>query len=452
MLTILDILAVPDNTTDEDFWRIQNYVEIPKVLRPKSFLDLISGSEDALRGKCVAVPKMFIGEHDPKAKPVVTSQDVIDLYKQARKDLESLGAKIIETDFPLVTNYEDESVTGQPNNVVGFKPDWNGKERGELVSYLWDDFLKATGDPKFPDGLASADGAQMFPRPQGLISDRYMETRNFMDYPGQVERAKKRNDKSIWEIDGVAEALPALEAQRKRDFEDWMDKQGVDFVVFPANGDVGKANVDSNDKSAKHALQNGIRYSNGNRAIRHMGVPTVSVTMGLMKNSKIPVNLTFAGRHGQDSDLLKYAYAFEQQTKRRVEPPVTPVLESDRFEVRSGSRDQATSKWSVLEFKNVSAKKTSSSQVLGQGLIEAATSLEVEIEAFVDGRRVPDSAISISKGRWSMEATFTPFAPPKPLYGGVGEVVGNINIVVLARSGEQMAGKLVQLPQDADIE
>ena len=82
---------------------------------------------------------------------------------------------MIETDFPLVTNYEDESVTGQPNNVVGFKPDWNGKERGELVAYLWDDFLHATGDPKFPDGLASADGSQMFPRPADLIPDKYME-------------------------------------------------------------------------------------------------------------------------------------------------------------------------------------------------------------------------------------------------------------------------------------
>jgi Asp-tRNA(Asn)/Glu-tRNA(Gln) amidotransferase A subunit family amidase len=452
MLTILDVLAVPDNTTDEDFWKIQNYVEIPEVMRPKSFLDLISESKTSLQGKCIAIPKMFIGEHDPKAKPVATSQDVIELWKQSRKDLETLGAKVIETDFPLVTNYEDESVTGQPNNVVGFKPDWNGKERGELVAYLWDDFLKATGDPKFPDGLASADGHQMFPRPQGLVSDRYMETRNFMNYPGQVELAKKRNGKSIWEIDGIADALPALEAQRKRDFEDWMDKQGIDLVVFPANGDVGKADVDTNDESAKHALQNGVRYSNGNRAIRHMGVPTVSVTMGLMGNSKMPVNLTFAGRHGQDSDLLKYAYAFEQHTKRRVEPPVTPALESDRLDVGAGSPDQSISKPSSLEFRDVTAKKTSRDQVLVEGSIAAATSSNVKIEAFVDGRRIPGSAISISNGTWSIEAAFTSFAPPKPLYGGVGEVVGNVNIVVLARLGEQVAGRLVQVPQNAETE
>jgi hypothetical protein len=181
-----------------------------------------------------------------------------------------------------------------------------------------------------------------------------------------------------------------------------------------------------------------------------MGVPTVSVTMGLMRNSKMPVNLTFAGRHGQDSDLLKYAYAFEQHAKRRVEPPVTPALESDRLEVGAGSKDQSISKPSSLEFRDLTAKKTSRGQVLVEGSIAAATSSNVKIEAYVDGRRIPDSAISISNGRWSIEAAFTPFAPPKPLYGGVGEVVGNANIVVLARLGEQVAGRLEQVPQDAE--
>ena len=171
-MTILDILAVPDLTSDGDFWRQQQYVTIPEVWRPKSFLDLIPTAGNSIQGKRIAVPKMYIGRHDPKAKPTVVAQDVIDLWRQARKDLESLGATVVETDFPLVTNYEDESVTGQPNNVQGFKPDWNGKERGELVAYLWDDFLRTSGDPNFSGGLGTVDGTQMFPRPEGYIPDR----------------------------------------------------------------------------------------------------------------------------------------------------------------------------------------------------------------------------------------------------------------------------------------
>ena len=39
-------------------------------------------------------------------------------------------------------------------------------------------------------------------------------------------------------------------------------------------------------ESTKHSLTNGVKYSNGNRAIRHLGVPTVSVPMGMMEKKK----------------------------------------------------------------------------------------------------------------------------------------------------------------------
>lgn len=108
----------------------------------------------------------------------------------------------------------------------------------------------------------------MFPRPQDYIPDRYMEHKNFMNYPRLVEIAKGRKGQSIWDIDGIQEALPALEAQRNRDLEDWMGENRIDVVAFPANGDVGKSDLETNDDSARHALQIGVKYSNGNRAIR----------------------------------------------------------------------------------------------------------------------------------------------------------------------------------------
>lgn len=267
MLVILDLLTEKDDRKDEDFWREQKFVTVPEVMRPQSFLEVIGNAEGCFRGKRIAVPKMYVGGDDPRAKPTFVFAEVIGLYHKAKKDLEAMGAEVVETDFPLVTNYEDDSISGESNNVVGFKAGWNGKERGQLVAYLWDDFLRANGDPKYPN-LGSVDGYQMFPRPEGYIPDRYMERKNFMNYPGLVELACNRNRRSIWDIDGIKEALPALEAQRKRDFEDWMGNHGIDLVAFPANGDVGKADVDNNDESARHALQIGVKYSNGNRAIR----------------------------------------------------------------------------------------------------------------------------------------------------------------------------------------
>ncbi|KAF2159340.1 hypothetical protein M409DRAFT_71115 [Zasmidium cellare ATCC 36951] len=453
MLAILDVLTQVDSRKDEDFWRLQEYVDIPHVERPQSYPALKDTAKGSLKGKRIAVPLMYIGGHDPKAKPTVVSQDVLAVWQRTRKDLESLGATVIETDFPLVTNYEDDSVTGHANNVVGFDADWNSKERGELVAYLWDDFLKTNADPNYPD-LASIDGAKMFPRPEGYIPDRYMEHKNFMNYPRLVEIAKNRPEgKTIWDVEGISRALPALEAQRKRDLEEWMDAKGVDVVVFPANGDVGRADLDTNDESARLALQNGVKYSNGNRAIRHMGVPTVSVTMGQLTESKMPLNLTFAGKHGQDTDLLKYAYDFEQSTKRRFAPPVTPALSSDTLNLSAELQPPPTKEPSTIEIK--SASTTSTNEIHITASINPTltnTKDPFTISAYIDGKRIQTALEPVHAGEeFSFHAPFTPFTPPKPLYGGVGKVVNNVLVVILAKSATQDAGALVLIDQNGGI-
>ncbi|KAK5133811.1 hypothetical protein LTR08_007241 [Meristemomyces frigidus] len=453
MLAILDTLAEQDRTTDGDFWRQQKYVDVPQVKRPASYLDLLAGTETALYSKRIAVPKMYIGGQDPAAKPTAVSEDVIELWKIARVNLEALGCTIVETDFPLVTRYEDDTVTGQSNNVVGFEPDWNGKERGELVAYLWDDFLKENGDPNYPN-LASVNGTKMFPRPDGYIPDQYMETKNFMNYPGLVEMARNRNGKSIWEVEGIAKALPALEAQRKRDLEDWMEENGIDLVVFPANGDVGKADLDTEVESARHALQNGVKYSNGNRALRHMGVPTVSVTMGIMAGSQMPVNLTFAGKHGQDSDLLRYALAFETQSTHRVAPPLTPSLSSDHIDLRLSDK-KLSAEWREVKFIDALAGKDDhGTKVVGDRVrvsvsIAGVPSKSTRVYGYVNGERVEISQTNTDSGcSITLEAPFARFEPSKPLYGGYGQAVGKNIALILVTSDEGASGKLIVLDQD----
>ena len=429
MLQVLEVLAVIDWREQENFWAAQKYVQIEAVGRPDSFLDLSLASEGSLHGKRLAVPKMFIGGHDPQAKPVFVSEEAIALWETARKTLESCGATVIETDFPLVSRYEDDSQSGHANNVQGFRPDWNGKERGELVAYLWDDFLKANGDPKYP-GLASVDGSQMFPRPNNYIPDRYMEQKNFMDYPGLVERARKRQGKSIWEIEGIAEALPALEAQRKRDLEDWMAELGVDAVVFPANGDVGKANLEYDDASAKHALQNGVKYSNGNRALRHMGVPTVSTTMGLLAGKDMPCNLTFAGKHGQDCQLLQFAQAFEKASVGRQKPPVTPDLPTDEIEVRPSKGSDEGQAYAPPKLHIIEPYLDGRTLRLSGTAGFPGDAADVEISVFVDGKLVDAESDDVA---WSIVTDVEPFVPTNPLYGGYGVHVGKVNVVVIAR-------------------
>jgi len=407
---------------------------------PADITSIAQGGETSLQGKKIAVPSMYIGKPaEPAAKPTTVSPSVVALWQRARANLEALGATVVESDFPLITNYEDDSVTGTSNNVVGFPPGWNATERGKLIAYAWDDFLAANGDPHYP-GLENVDPMKIFPpRPKGYLPDTHMEWKNQINYPGLPAMARERKEKgpqSMFEISGMAEALPALEAQRKRDLEDWMDRHGYDLVVFPAQGDVGRADVETNAESAEYALRNGVKYSNGNRAIRHMGVPTVSVAMGIMEEKGMPVDLTFAGKAGSDVELLNFAWAFEQKSKSRVPPPLTPALPTDEI---AGDAERAAYAPPTLEVKDSYVKMPH--RVIVTGTV--ASDADVKIEAYIDGRPISDSDVKVhSDGGIHIEAEFVPYQPKKPLYGGYAKDVEKPMIVLLAKCKGGAVGHL----------
>jgi Asp-tRNA(Asn)/Glu-tRNA(Gln) amidotransferase A subunit family amidase len=327
MLTILKVIATDDPDTTGDFIREQTSISIPKPL----VTDYHSLKDPhKFSGKRIGVPKMYIGgqDSDPHVKHPYVSPEVIALWQSTEEELKKLGAKIIHTDFPLVTNYENDSQSGEANNVEGRPANWNLLERGILIAKAWDQFLVQNADPNISSLADIVDSGMLFPKPPNYLPDTFLEVRNWIDYPGLPKLMDSIKEESIHDIEGMAQALQALEAQRKRDLEDWMDNNDLDIIAFPAQGDVGLANLEFEYESTKHSLTNGVKYSNGNRAIRHLGVPTVSVPMGIMKDKKMPVNITFAGKGYADHDLLGYAWAFEQTTMKRVKPPLDP-LETD---------------------------------------------------------------------------------------------------------------------------
>ncbi|MNG99319.1 amidase [compost metagenome] len=136
----------------------------------------------------------------------------------------------------------------------------------------------------------------------------------------------KRGIKPWNEIATVPDGLRGLEQTRKLDLEEWMDELRLDAVLFPTVADVGPADADVNPASADIAWSNGIWVANGNLAIRHLGVPTVTVPMGVMADIGMPVGLTFAGRAYDDNNLLRVASAFESTGSKRKVPPRTPPL------------------------------------------------------------------------------------------------------------------------------
>jgi amidase len=257
----------------------------------------------------------------PTGQRIQARASILALWEQARADLEAAGAEVVEVDFPVITNYEADRPGAPSIRTRGLvTPEYLTREIVDLSAWAWDDFLRANGDPAVPS-LAGIDGAAIFPPPPGALPDRYTGfDDDIATYPAQV---RDHPYESFTQIPLLDQGVRALEETRRIDLEDWMTGLGLDAVVFPAVADVAPGEMDVNPASADLGWRNGVWVANGNLAIRHLGIPTVTVAMGTMSDTAMPVGLTIAGRAYDDTALLRYAAAFEALTPRRTPPPRT---------------------------------------------------------------------------------------------------------------------------------
>ncbi len=332
LLELLDVIVADDADTRGDFWRAQPWVQVPasSSVRPPSYRYL----RGSLAGKRLGVPRMYVNA-DPEAgtgttiggptgERIETRPSVIALWEAARRDLEAAGAEVVDVDFPVVTNYEGDRAGAPTISTRGLvSPDFLRHEIVDLSAWAWDDFLAANGDPHL-SALADVDGALIFPAPEGALPDRYTGfDDDIASYPAQV---REHPYAAFTDIPHLAEGVRGLEETRRRDLEEWMEALGLDAVVFPAMADVAPADMDVDPASADLGWRNGVWVANGNLAIRHLGIPTVTVPMGTMADTGMPVGLTIAGRAYDDTALLELAAAFEATGERRTVPPRTPPL------------------------------------------------------------------------------------------------------------------------------
>ncbi|MFJ7910703.1 amidase [Kitasatospora sp. NPDC096204] len=342
LFELLDVIVTDDPDTRGDLWRAQPWIPLPAAsrVRPASYPALApadtAAARAALAGKRVGVPRMYVNA-DPDAgtnpdggiggstgQRIDTRPSVIDLWNAARRDLEAAGAEVVEVDFPVVTNYESDR-PGAPSlltrGLVG--RDFLKVEIEDLSAWAWDDFLRANGDPALAT-LTEVDGDRIFPKWEGELPDRYDGFEDSIsDYPRFV---RERPYASFTDMPHLEEGLRGLEETRRIDLEQWMDELRLDAVVFPTAADVGPADMDVCEASADLGWRNGVWVANGNLVPRHLGIPTVTVPMGTMTDTGMPVGLTFAGRAYDDNALLTLAAAFEATDDRRTVPPRTPRL------------------------------------------------------------------------------------------------------------------------------
>ncbi|ADG77317.1 Amidase OS=Tsukamurella paurometabola (strain ATCC 8368 / DSM / CCUG 35730 / CIP 100753 / JCM 10117 / KCTC 9821 / NBRC 16120 / NCIMB 702349 / NCTC 13040)OX=521096 GN=Tpau_0680 PE=4 SV=1 [Tsukamurella paurometabola] len=343
MLDVLDVIVADDRTARGDFWRVQPWIEIPaaSAVRPPSYPDLPRAA-DALAGVRLGVPRMYINEDadagtggdrtsdtgvgGPMGRRIETTPAVLDLWNALRADLEAAGALVVDVDFPLISNYEGDRPAAPTISTRGLvDAEYLETEVGPLAAWAWEDFLQANGDPQL-GSLREVDGATIFPHPDGTLPDRYD---GFSDdlalYPQYVRDWDRLEPPALASaFPPLADGLRGLERTRQIDLEEWMDRLGLDALVFPAMAGVGPADADTDPGAADLAWRNGVWVANGNLALRHCGIPTVTVPMGAMKDCGMPVGVTLAGRAWDDNRLLTLAAAVESTTAsgtRRVVPP-----------------------------------------------------------------------------------------------------------------------------------
>jgi amidase len=336
MLELLDVIVADDPESRGDLWRRQTWVPIPKAsdIRPQSYVGIVGTA--SLAGKRFGLPAMYVNA-DPAAgtgekvgiggatgERIETRASMVALCAAARSALEAAGAEVVITDFPVVSNYEGDrpgAPTIATRGLVG--ADYLQREIVDLSAWAWDDFLAANADPALRR-LGDVDGRRIFPAPEGSLPDRY---HGFDDHVAEYPAHRRDHPTASFEdILGLAEGFAGLEETRRIDLEDWMDRLGLDAVIFPAVADIGPADADVNPASADLAWRNGTWVANGNLAIRHLGIPTVTVPMGMLADIGMPAGLTFAGRAWDDTALLAYACAFERSGSYRQAPPRTPEL------------------------------------------------------------------------------------------------------------------------------
>ncbi|SHO58756.1 amidase [Vibrio quintilis] len=327
LTAVLDVIMRDDPITTCDFWRDQKVVTLPEssACRPKDFSALTQ--RGALRGKRIGVPKMYTGkaEHDP----VPIRPSIQALWQRAAADLRALGAEVVETGFPLMEQYHQDPIHLQPFVEQGLlPPGWMEQEWNHLAPNAIEAFLRYVGDENYP-GWADIDPDTVFPNPVGSVDERRgHENARYRENIAVIRQGYQPPES----LPGFSEALVALNHIREVQFEQWLKTQNLDLLAFPANCDIGQANADTNETAYDHAWQNGNFFSNTNHMMRHLGIPSVSVCMGMMEDTKMPVNLTLMGPGYSDNELIRCAYDYEQSTQHRIAAPRTPPLPAERFE------------------------------------------------------------------------------------------------------------------------
>jgi amidase len=235
--------------------------------RPDSYLSSLD--KDGLKGARIGVLRQFLAGSDP-------DPEVARLFEQALVDMKRQGAEIVEgTGVPDI-----------PTSELGcdrFKYDINA-------------YLAHLGPQAPVKTLADIIASQRFypPLEKTLLASEAQPP------PDQNPKCRVGDENARRLGQGVLKA---------------MDDARLDALVYPTWNNPPRLIGDLNSPHG----------NNSNRIAPHAGFPALTIPMGFTRGT-LPTGLEILGRPWSEATLIRIAYGYEQATRHRRSPAITPPL------------------------------------------------------------------------------------------------------------------------------
>lgn len=215
----------------------------------------------------------------------------------------------------------------------------------------------------------------------------------------------------------------AARAEQKNAFEDWLDAEGLDAVVWPMWPNKGPTTG----------------TIIGRDLVNFMFLPSITVPMGVLPydtDASEPLTMNITGRLYDDINVLAIAYAYEQATKHRYPPPLAPPLSGEVFVYHAKRKgpvdDDCAPVVNIVPSITFPGKKENEIARFS-GAVQDASGIE-RLEVTVDGILIPSS---VDRNRWSAALSAAEYAEI------VRTATNQVDVMVLAvdRAGNAAADR-----------
>ncbi|MCM3782602.1 amidase family protein [Neobacillus mesonae] len=261
--SVADAAAVLDATAGYDPDDVSTAAGIGKI--PESYLNYLDPA--GLNGARIGIVREVFG----------SDQDINDVMDKALLDMKEQGAVLV--DHVEIPNFK------QINSYASLS--------GWEFKFQFNDYLETLGTERPYKDLTAIIESGLYDESVGaqLVERNNRESLDDEAYKDIVLHRTKLAQEAVLKM---------------------MADYDLDALIFPTS-----ANPIVNI-GEEQTIGDGFKLSS------FTGYPTVTVPAGFRASDKMPVGLDFIGRPFSEPTLIKLAYSFEQHTKHRTSPALTP--------------------------------------------------------------------------------------------------------------------------------